>query len=147
MATLFATWITAHVRRRSVRRSDRVRRVVGENGGRTTARPLLDGHYRGRSVRLTQSGDWTHVTVTARNVSGIFAEFDNRSDRSVDWLTPSCRKRLNAVAARWSVAVRGRTILLGCLDVQGPERIRFALDVACDLADVIDWNESVTLRE
>jgi predicted membrane chloride channel (bestrophin family) len=137
-ATACAAWIASHVRRQTVRRREPSASTLRESLKGSTAKLLLAGEYRGRNVTMMMAGEWLNVTVRAGNRERIFAEFGSVDRLQIPWLSAACRRRLSAVSAKWSVAVRGSNILLSCYAIEGPERLRCALDVACDVAEAVD---------
>jgi hypothetical protein len=147
--TAIAMFAVSYARGRAVRRRQRTGRGTSAASGRIpipetapASERLLSGTYRGRSVEIDMAQNGLlYITVRVVNERGIFDEFGAGGPiPTVPWLNESCRRTLAALSARWTVAIRGRSLFFsfsghGSSD---PERMPRLLDLACDLADAVD---------
>ena len=131
-----AAAVVSRVRRNGVR----LRAVKPKDAHLQGTGPLLSGIYRNRSVELSMAeSGLLYVTARVTNGAGLFSEFSKGDWADEPWLPTAASYRLRAWPERWSVAVRGRSLLFSCrLTAHDPEKMRRALDLACDLADAVD---------
>jgi hypothetical protein len=109
---------------------------------------LLSGLYRGRSVEMEMAENGLLcITVRIENERRLFEEFGAGSPfPTATWLTLPCRQTLSALPGRWTVALRGRSLLLTCASIHDPERMPRLLELACDLADAADGTVTTPAR-
>jgi hypothetical protein len=136
-----AMFAASYARRQAVRR--RFQKAGRSNGteNNSLSGRLLSGVYRGRAVEIDLAADGLLcVTVRIVNEQRVFDEFSADSPLPTNaWLGDSARRALAALSARWSVAIRGRSLYFSYTGHDyDPERMPRLLDLACDLADGVD---------
>jgi hypothetical protein len=147
-----AMFAASYARRQAVRRRNaKVGKTAGTKAGRSlppsnlpatgaTTGLLLSGLYRGRSVEMEMAENHLLcITVRITNERRLFEEFGGGSLLPTGtWLNVACRQTLSTLSGRWTVAIRGRSLLFTCASIHDPERMPRLLELACDLADAAD---------
>ena len=114
-------------------------------------RPHLEGTYRGRAVEAEHQGSYT-LRIAARTVNPArlldelrAAGGGGASLPPAPWLNRNARAKLASLMAPgphrhwWKIRVQDQTVTLTCLGTEtDAARLRFLLDLACDLAEGID---------
>ena len=102
------------------------------------------GVYRGRAIQVTRQGSLVTIAIRTRNSACLYDEFS--SDRPVPalpWISELASMQLSTLSFarqvwdRWDIRLKDQTLEISCATLR-PERLRFLLDLACDLADGVD---------
>lgn len=102
------------------------------------------GIYRGRAIQVTRKGSLVSISIRTRNEARLFDELSSDTPvPTLPWISELAAMQLSTLAFaqrvwdRWHIQLRDKTLQISC-DTVRPERLRFLLDLACDLADGVD---------
>ena len=102
------------------------------------------GVYRGRAIQITRKGQSVTISIRTRNAARLYDELSSEGPvPSLPWITELAAMQLNTLAFarrvwdRWHIQLKEQTLQISCATLH-PERLRFLLDLACDLADGVD---------
>ncbi|WP_395143635.1 hypothetical protein [Armatimonas sp.] len=102
------------------------------------------GVYRGRAIQVTRQGSAVTIAIRIRNPARLYDELSSEGVvPGLPWISEIAAMQLNTLAFarrvwdRWHIQLKGETLQISCATVR-PERLRFLLDLACDLADGVD---------
>jgi hypothetical protein len=103
-----------------------------------------EGVYRGRAIQVSRKGSAVTIAIRTRNSARLYDELSSEVPvPGLPWISELAAMQLNTLAFarrvwdRWHIQLQGQTLKISCATVR-PERLRFLLDLACDLADGVD---------
>ncbi len=102
------------------------------------------GVYRGRAIQITRNGHAVIIAIRTRNTARLYDELSSeRPLPGLPWISELAAVQLSTLTfarrvwERWHIQLSGQTLQISCATIH-PERLRFLLDLACDLADGVD---------
>ena len=102
------------------------------------------GIYRGRAIQVTRHGSSVVIAIRTRNSARLYDELSSEGPLpGLPWISELASMQLTTLAFarsvwdRWHIQLQGQTLKISCATIH-PERLRFLLDLACDLADGVD---------
>lgn len=105
---------------------------------------LGTGIYRGRAVEVLRHGTQVTISIRTRNPARLYDALSSESPvPQLPWISELAAMQLTTLAFasrvwdRWHIELSEKTLQVSC-DTLRPERLRFLIDLACDLADGVD---------
>jgi hypothetical protein len=102
------------------------------------------GVYRGRAIQITRKGHSVTIAIRTRNTARLYDELSSEGPvPGLPWISEIAAMQLSTLTFarrvwnRWHIQLRDQTLQISCATVR-PERLRFLIDLACDLADGVD---------
>jgi hypothetical protein len=102
------------------------------------------GVYRGRAIQVTRQGHSVTIAIRTRNTARLYDELSSEGPvPGLPWISELAAMQLTTLAFarrvwnRWHIQLRDQTLQISCATAS-PDRLRFLLDLACDLAEGVD---------
>lgn len=102
------------------------------------------GVYRGRAIQVARQGTQVTITIRTRNEARLYDELSSDTPiPQLPWISELAAMQLTTLSFarkvwdRWHIHLSDKTLQISCGTLR-PERLRFLLDLACDLADGVD---------